>query len=633
MVLNIQFQVAGIVLVVLIMALLHKEKTLRLYTEGIFSILLGTVFFCIFLDISSIFALNYEQKIGHGLMVAVCKAYLISIVCVAFMILVYTLPEIYKKQRHRERVVCLHAIPLATDVILVIVLPIYKYLEAGEIYTYGASVQVTYFFALLYLVDGLYHTVRYRNRIGKKRRESVWFLFAAFIITAIVQMFHNELLLVGFALAVAMVFMYTKLENPESNLDKITDTFNAYAYYGYLSKLLSMEKDFGMIGISIEGFRFIHENFGIRNGNVILKQIADFLSGLEGAVVFRDSETEFILIFENKLLVDNAAEHIRKRFEEPWNIREINFNLQVYMTYLPSRHIVNSTDEITEVLHYFMLECKKRGKNAVIRIDSEEISRKNNATDVEKVLRWALENDKVEVYYQPIYSIKDGKFVSMEALVRLFDQEGNFMMPDLFIPIAEQNGMILELGMAVFRKVCNFIKSTPLENYGIEYVEVNLSVIQCMQDDLSKQLLEIMAQYEVPPYRLNFEITETAAANSESTLLHNMQEILKVGGTFSLDDYGSGYSNLSYIVGFPFHIIKLDKNMVWSYFKSEKAEIAMKYAVSMVKELGMQILAEGVEDEKQYGAMKELGIDFIQGFYFSKPLPEREVTDFFAKWL
>ena len=388
-----------------------------------------------------------------------------------------------------------------------------------------------------------------------------------------------------------------------------------------------------MIAISIEGFQFFVENFGIHDGNLVLKQIASFLSGMEGAKVFRDSETEFIIIFENELLVDEAVEQIRRRFEEPWNLRELNFNLQVCVTYLQNSNIVNPKEEITEVLHYFMRECRKCGKDSLIRIDEEELEKKKKVTDAEQALRWALKNDRIEVYYQPIYSIKDGKFVSLEALVRIFDKEGNFIMPDLFIPIAEQNGMILELGMAVFRKVCGFMKETPLENYGIEYVEVNLSVVQCMQDDLAKQLLDTTNQYNIPPYRLNFEITETATTNSESTLLENMQEILKVGGTFSLDDYGSGYANLSYIVGFPFHIIKLDKNMVWSYFKSEKAKIAMKYAVSMVKELGMQIIAEGVEDEIQYSAMKNLGVDYIQGFYFSKPLPEKQVTEFLAKWL
>lgn len=633
MVLNIHFQMAGIILIVLIAYLLIHERTLRLDAEGIFSILLGSGFVCILLDILSIFALNYEHVIGTFFMFLICKSYLISIVIVTFVLLIYAMTEVHRTQRHMRKIMRFHAIPLILDIVLVIVLPIHKYLQDEQIYTYGPSVQITYVFALFYLGDSLYQTIHYRNRTTKQRRESVWALIIACVLTSIVQLFHNELLLVSFAMAVAMVFMYMKLENPENNIDKITDTFNSYAYFGYLQKLFYREKDFGMIAISIEDFRFFVENFGIRDGNLVLKQVASFLSGLEGAKVFRDSETEFILIFENELLVEEAVERIRMRFEEPWNLRELNFNLQICVTYLQNCNVVKPKEEITEVLHYFMRECRKRGKDSLLRIDEEEIEKKEKVTDAEQALRWALENDRIEVYYQPIYSIKDGKFISMEALVRIFDKDGKFIVPDLFIPIAEQNGMILELGMAVFRKVCGFMKETPLENYGIEYVEVNLSVVQCMQDDLAKQLLDVMNQYNIPPYRINFEITETATTNSESTLLENMQEILKVGGTFSLDDYGSGYANLSYVVGFPFHIIKLDKNMVWSYFKSEKAEIAMKYAVSMVKELGMQILAEGVEDEIQYSTMKNLGVDYIQGFYFSKPLPEKQVTEFLAKWL
>lgn len=633
MILNIQFQAAGMILVVLVGALLFSEKTLRLYTESVFVVLLCMVFSCIFLDISSIFALNNEEVIGTAVMNLICKAYLISIVVVAYILLMYALTEVHRKKRHMARIMKYHVIPLILEVILVIVLPIHKHLQDGAVYTYGPSVQVTYLFALIYLGDSLYYTVCYRNRTTRQRRESVWFLLGAWIFTALIQMLHNELLLVGFAMAVAMVFMYMKLENPENNLDKVTDTFNSYAYFGYLQKLTGMDKDFSMVTISVEGFRFINENFGIRNGNVVLKQIAEYLSEIKGCKVFRESEADFILVFEDRLLVEDAAEKIKKRFEESWNIREVNFNLQVYITYLPSRYIVNTADEITEVLHYFTVECKKQGEGTVIRIDEEEISKKNKVTDAEKALRWAIENDQVQVYYQPIYSIKDGNFNSMEALVRIIDKENNYVMPDVFIPIAEQNGLILELGMAVFRKVCKFMKSTKLEKYGIEYVEVNLSVIQCMQDDLARQLLDIMALYEIEPYRINFEITETAAANSESTLLHNMKELMKVGTSFSLDDYGSGYSNLSYVVGLPFHIIKLDKEMVWSYFKSEKAEIAMKYAISMVKELGMKIIAEGVESENQYSTMKELGVDYIQGFYFSRPLPQEEVAGFLDKWL
>lgn len=633
MVLNIQFQVAGLVLVILVGALLLNEKTLRLYTESVFVILLCTVLVCISLDIASIFALNFEEELGASFVYLICKLYLCSIVCVAYMLLMYTLTEVHRRKRQMRKVMFYHSIPLVADVILVAVLPIYEHIQEKQVYTYGASVQITYLFALIYLGDSLYYTIAYRNRTTRQRRESVWFLLGAWTLTALIQMLHNEFLLVGFAMAVAMVFMYMKLENPENNLDKITDSFNSYAYFRYLQKLSGMDKDFSMITISIEGMRFINENFGVRNGNVVLKQIADYLSEIKGCKVFRTSESEFILIFEDSLLVENAADCIMRRFEEPWNIKEVNFNLQVYITYLPSRYVVNSADEITEVLHYFMVECKKRGKGTLIRIDEAEIEQKRKVGDAERALRWALENDQIQIYYQPIYSIKDGNFNSLEALVRIVDRNNNFMMPDMFIPIAEQNGLILELGMAVFKQVCRFMKTAHLEEHGIEYVEVNLSVIQCMQDDLSKQLLDVMALYDIEPYKINFEITETAAANSESTLLHNMKELLKVGSAFSLDDYGSGYSNLSYVVGLPFQIIKLDKNMVWSYFTSEKAEIAMKYAISMVKEIGLKIVAEGVETKEQYSVMKDLGVDYIQGFYFSKPLPQREVIEFLDKWL
>lgn len=633
MILNIQFQVAGLILVMLVGGLLLNEKTLRLYTESVFVILLCTVILCISLDIASVFALNFEAELGEPFVHLICKMYLFSIVCVAYMLLMYTLTEVHRRKRQMRKVMFYHSIPLVADLLLLVVLPIYEHLEGREVYTYGPSVQFTYLFALIYLADSLYYTIAYRNRTTRQRRESVWFLLGAWTLTAVIQMMHNELLLVGFAMAVAMVFMYMKLENPENNLDKITDSFNSYAYFSYLQKLTGMDKDFSMVTLSIEGMRFINENFGIRNGNVVLKQIADYLTEIKGSKVFRTSESEFILIFEDSLLVEDATERILRRFEEPWNIKEVNFNLQVYITYLPSRYIVNSADEITEVLHYFMVECKKRGKGTIVRIDETEIEKKRKVGDAERALRWALENDKVQIYYQPIYSIKDGNFNSLEALVRIVDKNNNFMMPDIFIPIAEQNGLILELGMAVFTQVCRFMKTAHLEEHGIEYVEVNLSVIQCMQDDLSKQLLDVMALYDIEPYKINFEITETAAANSESTLLHNMKELLKVGSSFSLDDYGSGYSNLSYVVGLPFHIIKLDKNMVWSYFTSEKAEIAMKYAISMVREIGMKTVAEGVETKEQYSVMKELGVDYIQGFYFSRPLPQREVIEFLDKWL
>jgi EAL domain-containing protein (putative c-di-GMP-specific phosphodiesterase class I) len=237
------------------------------------------------------------------------------------------------------------------------------------------------------------------------------------------------------------------------------------------------------------------------------------------------------------------------------------------------------------------------------------------------------------MYYQPIYNISEGKFSSMEALVRIKDENGKLIMPGDFIEYAEKNGMILTLGEMVFRKVCEFVRQSKIEDYGIEYIEVNLSVVQCMQDDLAKDFKNIMAEYGIPPHRINLEITETAAINTRYTLEKNMDDLIAYGTSFSLDDYGSGYSNLTYMVGMPLKIIKIDRSITIAYDSSEKARVATEYTVDMVHRLGMEIVVEGIETEEQYLNFKKLGVEYIQGYYFSKPLPKERVLNYVREWL
>lgn len=177
------------------------------------------------------------------------------------------------------------------------------------------------------------------------------------------------------------------------------------------------------------------------------------------------------------------------------------------------------------------------------------------------------------------------------------------------------------------------IQRMHIEEYGIEFVEVNLSVVQCMQEDLSRTLENVMGEYQIPPYRINFEITESAAADSKEVLNSNMKALIDYGVGFSLDDYGSGYSNLANVVELPLKIIKIDKSLTKAYFESEKVKIATESAIDMIHKLGMKIVVEGVENEKVYTVFKNLGVEYIQGFYFSKPLPKDKVLNFIQEWL
>ncbi len=217
--------------------------------------------------------------------------------------------------------------------------------------------------------------------------------------------------------------------------------------------------------------------------------------------------------------------------------------------------------------------------------------------------------------------MKDRCFNSAEALIRLHDEELGFISPEDFIPLAEKNGMIFRIGEFVFRSVCKAISEKRLEQYGLEYIEVNLSVAQCMQENLHKTLLAIMDEYHVPYSFINLEITETAVTVSKETLRNNIEYLRKKGVTFSMDDYGTGYSNITNVITYPFHIVKMDKSIVWYAMENDRALSTLKHSINMIKSLNMDIVAEGVETKEQSQALQEMGCDYLQGYYYSKPIP------------
>lgn len=615
---------------VLVALLMIRQKTLRLYTQGAFLALFITVAICLFLDIVSVLTINYIEIVGPVLNSIVCKAYLGSITLVAFMLFYYTFMEIHRSYRNLKAFIAVGLAPFGLELLVLFVFPIYIQRLDKAVYTYGVCVSMTYIVSLFYLAISMFYTIYYKNRMAKSVRKAVWFLEGAWFITAVIQMFNNELLLVGFAMCMAMVYMYVTLENPQVYIDRETAVYNAYAYTSYVDKKLSHGQKIWVAAVQVEGLRFVNENIGVKNGGRALVKIAEFFGGLtQGRVkVFRISEDSFALLLENEDDMEIAVENIISRFKQPWEVQGMNINLDMVIAYLPDSSLAAHGEELVEILHYFLWESSRHGPGTIIRIDEAQLAKRNKVIEAEKTLRWALQNNKVEVYYQPIYSVQRGRFSTMEALVRIIDEKKQFVMPDVFIPIAEQNGMILELGLQVFEKTCQFMQQERLEELGIEYIDINLSVVQCMQQELAQQLLDIMEKHHISPSRINLEITETAAVNSEKVLLGNMERLNRAGTTFSLDDYGTGYSNLSYIVNLPIHIIKLDKSMIEVYFTNEKVAIATRNVIAMIKEMGLRIVAEGVETVEQYHIMEQLGVDYIQGFYFSRPLPRQKALAF-----
>lgn len=247
---------------------------------------------------------------------------------------------------------------------------------------------------------------------------------------------------------------------------------------------------------------------------------------------------------------------------------------------------------------------------------------------LKETIEKAIEDDRVVIYLQPIYSNRRKKFVSAEVLTRIINEDGSLLMPNIFIPAAEKTGVIKELEEVIIRKACEFIRDHDIRSMGLDYIEVNLSIKSGEKKDFAGKYKNIIASYHIDPSLINFEITETATLSEKRLLLDNMNQLIEHGFNFSLDDFGSGESNLNYIIDMPITIIKFDKNLTDAYECNTKAEIVMKATVQMAHDLGIKTVSEGVETEEMFGNLSAIGIDYIQGYYFSKPLPAEDFISF-----
>lgn len=627
---NIEVQCCGIAILILLWIFYLRQKPLGLYSVKLFLVTMGITSFCVIMDILSIVAINHRDEIPVFLLALICKTYIASLIWVGYFGLLYSGLDFAKNQKERVRLTKMYTVLVIVGTILIYALPIYYYLDGDVVYTYGPSCLATYTFALLFILITLYKVIIGKKEMNTKRRRAVITWMIIWIIAAFVQFLNAKLLLVGFASVLGMIILFFELENPEANLDRETGAYNAHALGEYMKQFYEAQETFAAILLAFPDAGMQHEEDADTRYDVILRQIVHYLAKLKDIKVFKTLEQELILMFSDEERMQEVFLLLKERFEQPWNEKEQEepFYLHPYYVLLGDSAVLNNAGEIFQMLRYFRLQGKKSEKHIII-VDEKQIARLRELDAAEVMILSAIEEDRVEVFYQPIYDTHSKTFVSAEALVRIRDKEGAIVPPGRFIPVAEETGLIVRIGEMVFDKTCRFIKENQLkERYGIEYVEINLSVKQCEKRKLAENFINIMKKYDLPPSCINLEITESAPIQTRHIFLENVQQLLDYGVTFSLDDFGSGESNLNYIVEMPVSIVKFDRGMSQAYFEDSKAKFVMEAAMRMIHDMKLKIVSEGVETKEQLETIVALGIDYIQGYYFSKPLPKEEFLDF-----
>ncbi len=486
---------------------------------------------------------------------------------------------------------------------------------------------------VLYLLTGIFTIVRWNRIIEIEKLLALSTFFPIVVSSMLFEHFHNSIEMVLFGIAISELIISFAVQRNDENFDKVTGIKNYESAIENFQKVFLTKQQVSIIYVKIKNQNAIKHFLGTTAYNRFIKLLCH---NLVDSVKKYATITELYYIHEeiyslkistvNMKIVREIAGAIYKCLEKNLTIGNISISIDKKLC------IVRIPDDIDnfESLMNFRLNFynKLPDTNEVLElanyIDSKEFKIKN---ELDEIVVRALNDNHLQMYYQPIYSVKEKKFTSAEALIRLNDPKYGFISPAIFIPAAESTGAIHQIGDFVNESVCRFISKQNLTELGLNYIELNLSVNQCIEEDLVEKIQKLTANYKISSDQLNFEITETDEGFNPAIMDKNINALYKKGFTFSLDDYGTGYSNIKRLTALPLDIVKLDKSFVDEMDDPQMWTVIVN-TINMFKEMNKTILVEGVEDEKKMNALVDLGCDYIQGYYFSKPLPESQFVEF-----
>ncbi|MBO5551806.1 MAG: EAL domain-containing protein [Lachnospiraceae bacterium] len=517
----------------------------------------------------------------------------------------------------------LSAVPAAAGVLAALLSPVtgWVYYFDDNGYNPGSCYKLIYAELLIYIVFSF--AVLYRSGRFKRRRErcAVLLYNLMLLIGVIARGLFPRLLLLDTFCLMAILIIYLSIGNPEFYLDPSDIVFNGKAFRDIIEEK-NGRYDHRLFGIVIHNYYEMRDIYGSHQIDEGVRMIAGFLvSAFPGNIVFYYRKGRFIILGDRRMDFEGMRGLISDRFTCAWKSGDAEIYLEPCFITMELGEELSSSDDIFSSLILGFKRADTRNERSAYSVTSSELAQINQEIAVKRALENAIENDSMEVYLQPLIDASTDRIAAAEALSRIKDRDGKLIPPGLFIPIAERSGRINELGEQVFEKTCRFIKENDIRSMGIGWINVNLSPAQFMRADLMDRFESILKQNGIDPESIHLEITEESMVD-DSFLQKQIQTINDKGFKSVLDDYGTGYSNLTRLKKCPFTNIKLDMSLVWDYCASP--DDILPSMIQAFKSMGFSITAEGIENESMADIMKKIGCDYLQGYYYSKPIPMDE---------
>lgn len=418
--------------------------------------------------------------------------------------------------------------------------------------------------------------------------------------------------------------------------DSLTDLPNLLLLKERLSHALQVAEQnrsqIAVVLLGIDRFQIINANLGHEKANQLWIEFAGFLRQClqQGDTLARISDNDFVILLEGINDIDQVQNYLQ-------NIRDslksaplclsgelLHVSLSMGVAIFPEDDI--TPDALLKSANQAMRKARARGGDQECFYSRDINQRLHDRLQLERELRKALKQEQLEILYQPQQSLQTGKFFGVESLLRWNHPEYGVISPSRFIPLAEESGLINDIGAYVIEKAISQALVWYEEQYNIQ-LGINLSSRQFSQSDLVEQIKIVLEAYPIPANKIDFEITETIAMNDADASIEQMHQLKKLGVHLSMDDFGTGYSSLSYLHQFPLDVIKIDQSFVQDIKDKHNGAIA-RAIIAMAHSLGLEVIAEGVENQLQLDFLKQNNCQYIQGYLVSEPLTAAKFEEF-----
>lgn len=449
--------------------------------------------------------------------------------------------------------------------------------------------------------------------------------------------------LVNITVALTIGRLVDKLRSEQRSLQKVTSKMEYMAFHDYLTglpnrwnfelKLKSAIEDaknsqsfLAVLFLDLDRFKLINDSLGHAAGDKLLKKASKRLQsvlGKEGCMA-RQGGDEFILLLTglaSRKEVEERVAALHHAVQAPFliNGKEYFISSSIGISYYPDDG--TAWEELIQQADIAMYTAKEKGGNGFQWYDSDRQKEIHDVVKIETHLRRALQQKEFTLHYQPFVNLTDGKILGCEALVRWKNKELGFIPPSEFIPLAEEIGMISQLGEWVLREACSTARTFSSLCKEPVKIAVNISSKQFQEENFVNIVQQVLIETKFPPSQLDLEITESVSLDKIDSVIIKLNILREMGIGISIDDFGTGYSSISYLKHLPVNTLKIDRSFVQNMLSNMKDRALVESVVSLSKSFGFNVIAEGVEKEEQLELLKTFECGQAQGYLFSKPVP------------